>query len=66
MKDGKEFDCVQMKWDIQQRLLHEFQGMKPEESRRSQREKIADDPLLGSLLEQVALRSSPSVEPSRH
>lgn len=53
MKAGKDFDCVQMKWDIQQRLLNEFRGMDPTEARRIQRERVSADPLLGPFLERV-------------
>ena len=35
MKKPKQFDCVQMKWDIQQRLLSEFDRLSPEEARRA-------------------------------
>lgn len=61
MKDLKPFDCVQMKWDIQQRLLSEFQRLSPEESRQVQQQRIAADPLLGPFLRKVATASPTSV-----
>jgi hypothetical protein len=62
MKEKKGFDCVQMKWDIQQRLLHEFQGMGHEEIRRAQQQRIAADPLLGPFLQKIAVSSPTSVQ----
>jgi hypothetical protein len=53
MKPPKPFDCVQMKWEIQQRLLNELQPLSPEESRRTQQQRIAADPLLGPFLQKV-------------
>ena len=64
MKNRKEFDCVQMKWDIQKRLLDEFQAMTTEEMRRAQHERIAADPLLGPFLQKVAV-PPPTVVQSR-
>jgi hypothetical protein len=55
MKDRKDFDCVQMKCEIQQRLLDEFQDMSREEARQSQQHRIAADPVLGSFLQKVAM-----------
>ena len=55
MKNHKEFDCVQMKWDIQQQLLNESRGMSQEEVRRTQQQRIAADPLLGPFLQKVAI-----------
>jgi hypothetical protein len=64
MKHHKDFDCVQMKWEIQQRLLSEFERMNPSEARRAQQERIAADPLLGKLLRQVP-PSRPAFLPSK-
>ena len=64
MKNHKEIDCVQMKGDIQERLLCEFEGMSPEEMRRAQQQRIASDPLLGPFLQKVAA-SPPTVVQSR-
>ena len=59
MKNPKDFDCVQMKRDIQQRLLTEYSEMSPELARLSQQQQIASDPLLGPFLRTVA-DSSPA------
>ncbi len=62
MKDSKDFDCVEMKGRIQERLLSEFHDMSPEEARQVQRQRIADDPLLGPFLQKVAVSSPATVE----
>jgi hypothetical protein len=64
MNDPKPFDCVQMKWDIQQRLLDELERLSPEQSRRMQQERIAADPLLGPFLQKV-VASAPAPVQSR-
>jgi hypothetical protein len=63
MRNQKDFDCVEMKQEIQQRLLEEFRGMDREEACRVQQERIAADPLLKPFLEGVAL-SVPIAAPS--
>ena len=44
---NKRFDCVKMKWDIQQRMHKEFKGTPDTEARRIQMQQVADDPILG-------------------
>jgi hypothetical protein len=61
MKSPKPFDCVQMKSDIQRRLLDEFQRLSADELRRAQQQRIAADPLLGPFLQRVAASSPASV-----
>jgi hypothetical protein len=51
----KEFDCVQMKWDIQQRLLGELQGASSPKIRQIEQERIAADPLLGPFLQKITI-----------
>jgi len=46
----KDFDCVRMKWDIQQRLLEEERQLGKEEARRLQDERVRNDPVLGLFL----------------
>ena len=53
MKKSKKFDCVQMKWEIQQRILAERQNLEPAEARRLEREQIDQDPVLGPFLQKV-------------
>jgi hypothetical protein len=59
MNGRGEFDCVQMKRDIQQRLASEFQGMSSEETQRAQQQRIAADPLLGPFLQKVTVSVPP-------
>ncbi len=61
MKRHKEFDCVQMKWDIQQKLAKEFAGIPDGEVNRIQMERIGGNPILGPFLNKVRLsRNQPS------
>ena len=50
MKSAKEFDCVEMKAEIQARLLREVAELGEEEARRRREERLSRDPILGSLL----------------
>jgi len=43
----KKFDCVQMKWEIQQKLRKEYEGLTLEERNRLAEQKINNDPILG-------------------
>ncbi|NOS99902.1 MAG: hypothetical protein HOP29_04685 [Phycisphaerales bacterium] len=43
---NKEFDCVRMKHEIQQRLLEEMSRLGAEEHRRLTEERILADPIL--------------------
>ena len=45
----KKFDCVQMKHEIQRKILKEWQGLSPAEQRRRTLAQIAADPILGRL-----------------
>ena len=53
MKPIKGFDCVQMKWDIQQKLLEEERLLGPEEAHRRQDERVRNNPILGPLLKRI-------------
>ena len=50
MKLGKEFDCVGMKAEIQERLLREVAELGDEEAQRRRAERLSRDPILGSFL----------------
>jgi hypothetical protein len=50
MKHGKEFDCVDMKAEIQERLLREVAELGEEEAQRRRAGRLASDPILGSFL----------------
>jgi hypothetical protein len=56
---AKEFDCVQMKHEIQQRILAEFCGLSPQERRQRTEQMIQQDPLLARLWRQ-ARRTRPA------
>lgn len=49
----KDFDCVQMKWDIQQKLLQEETELGIEEARRRRDERLRNDPILGPFLKRM-------------
>jgi len=53
MKPIKGFDCVQMKWDIQQKLMEEEREFGKEEARRRQDERVRNDPILGPFLKRM-------------
>jgi hypothetical protein len=53
MGHPKEFDCVKMKWDIQQELMRRFEGMDPSQARDAQRRLIEDDVELHAFLRNV-------------
>jgi hypothetical protein len=50
MKTGKEFDCVDMKSEIQDRLLREIAEFGEEEAQRRRAERLRNDPILGAFL----------------
>jgi hypothetical protein len=50
MKTGKEFACVEMKAEIQERLLREVAELGEEEAQRRRAERLSRDPILGSFL----------------
>ncbi len=54
MKPGKEFDCVEMKAEAQERLLREIAELGEEEAQRRRAERLSRDPILGGFLREVA------------
>jgi hypothetical protein len=58
VKQAKDFDCVQMKWDIQQQLLREIEELGEEEARRLQRERVMRNPILGRFLQAKTVREN--------
>lgn len=54
---NKTFDCVQMKWDIQNKQRKEFAGLSEADRRRIQAEKVQADPILGPFIQH--LRQAP-------
>jgi hypothetical protein len=57
---NKKFDCVQMKWDIQQQMRKEFAGVPEDQARAIQMRKVAEDPILGPLCERLASEKTPA------
>jgi hypothetical protein len=53
MNNPKPFDCVQMKWNIQEQLAKEFAGVPEEEAQRRLNERVSADPILGPFLKRV-------------
>jgi hypothetical protein len=53
MNNPKLFDCVQMKWKIQEQLANEFAGVSEEETQRRLHERVMADPILGPFLKRV-------------
>jgi hypothetical protein len=50
MKLEKDFDCVVMKTEIQERLLHEIAELGEAEAERWRAERLLSDPILGNFL----------------
>ena len=57
MKD-KKFDCVKMKWEIQQKIAKEFSGVSDEQAHKIQMETIMQSPILGPFCEKIRLQKS--------
>ena len=58
MKKPKEFDCVEMKARIQEKLRREAAEMGQEEARKMQWERALSDPIIGPLLRAITNRAS--------
>ena len=56
MKREKEFDCVEMKAEIQARLLREVIELGEEEAEKRRLERLSRDPILGSFLRAIETR----------
>lgn len=54
MKPGQEFDCVEMKEEIQERLLREVADLGEEEAQRRRAERLMRDPILSHFLRKLA------------
>ena len=66
MKQAKEFDCVEMKAEIQEQLLREVAELGEEEAQRRRAERLSRDPILGRFLRTKLLngRVSPRQTPA--
>jgi hypothetical protein len=50
MRVEKKFDCVEMKAEIQERLLREVAELGEEEAHQRRAERLSRDPILGRFL----------------
>ena len=57
MRKKKDFDCVEMKWKIQQDLLREEQELGPEEAKKRRRQRVLNDAILGPFLAKLTTNS---------
>lgn len=57
MKKNKDFDCVEMKWKIQQDLLREEEELGWEEAKKRRQQRVLDDPILGPFLAKLTTTS---------
>ncbi len=53
MKKEKDFDCVQMKWDIQQTIQKEYESVSDIQAHNQQLSKALENPILGPLIKKV-------------
>lgn len=53
MGQPKNFDCVWMKWDIQQKLAREFAGSSDENANKAQMERVSKNHILGPFLKKI-------------
>ncbi|MEP0813147.1 MAG: hypothetical protein HRF49_00585 [bacterium] len=53
MKSAKDFDCVQMKWDIQKRIAEETKGMSEADAQKYLWQKVLDNPNLGPIVKKM-------------
>jgi hypothetical protein len=65
MKTEKAFDCVEMKAEIQQRLLREVAELGEEEARRRRAERLSRDPILGCFLRTKMSNGTVAIEHTR-
>lgn len=64
IKRHKAFDCVEMKWEIQQKIADEFAGFPDRKIHDIQRERIAKNPILGKFVKRVRVIKTDSLTSS--
>ena len=64
MKGEKTFDCVEMKAEIQERLLRESTDLGEEEARKRRAERLSRDPILGGFLRKKKAMQHGVTEPT--
>jgi len=62
VKQAKEFDCVEMKAEIQEQLLREVAELGEEEAQRRRADRLSRDPILGSFLRTILANGKVSAE----
>jgi len=50
VRKKKTFDCVQMKWEIQERHRREVEALGKEEAEKRRWQRVLDDPILGPFV----------------
>lgn len=63
MPKVKNFDCVEMKNEIQARLLKRYEGMTEEEIQEDQRRRILVNPILGPIFRRLTGKTVTTDEP---
>ena len=63
MSKAKRFDCVEMKWEIQQRITEQLKDLPREKARQEKRKQIEEGPVLGPFLKKVGQASRKRTEP---
>jgi hypothetical protein len=53
MSKVKKFDCVRMKWDIQQQIQKDYEGFSDQEAHKIQMDKVMRNPILGPFYRKV-------------
>lgn len=57
MKADKAFDCVEIKWEIQQRHRREVEVLGKEEAAKRRWQRVLDDPVLSVFVRDNPVRS---------
>jgi len=53
MRKNKKFDCIRMKWAIQQQIAKVFSGISDEEAHKIQMDRVMQNPILGPFCKEV-------------
>jgi hypothetical protein len=53
LKKNKKFDCVRMKWEIQQEISREFSKATDAEAHKTQISQVINSPLLGPFYKKM-------------
>ena len=53
IKRQKAFDCVEMKWEIQQEIAREFKGYSDKKMHDKQKERVVQNPVFGEFVSRL-------------